>query len=62
MKNEHFRELKNWEHEFYLWIEQESSIMVKAVSKAGDPVELASFDARTLAKYLNEAADKLDKM
>jgi hypothetical protein len=60
MKNEYFKKLPNWENEVYLWIEQESSVMLKAICKSGDPVELTSADVRTLAKYLNEAADKLD--
>jgi len=62
MKNESLKELKNFEGEVYLWVEQESSIMVKAVSKSGDPVELTSKDARVLAKLLNEAAEKLEKL
>ena len=57
------KHLDNWEGDVYLWIEQESSIMVKAVDKKyGDPVELSSIDARNFAKMLLDAADELDKL
>ena len=61
MKTDSFKELKDFEGEVYLWVEQESSIMLKAVSNAGDPVELTSNDARNLAKFLNDAAEKLEQ-
>ncbi len=61
MENESIERLKGWEKEVYLWLEQNSSIMVKATSEFGDPVELNSNDARNLATLLNEAADKLDE-
>jgi len=57
------KQLDNWEGDVYLWIEQESSIMVKAADKKyGDPVELTSEDARKFAKMLLEAADELDNL
>jgi hypothetical protein len=60
MNTKSHKTLKGWENEVYLWLEQDSSIMVKAASRFGDPVELTSNDARNFAKLLNEAADKLD--
>ena len=55
------RRLEGWENEAYLWIEAESSIMVKVVSKFGDPVELTSTDARRLADLLMDLAERLDR-
>ena len=62
MNNENYKKLKGMENEVYLWIEQDSSIMLKAVSEFGDPVELSSKDAKNLAKLLTEAAEKLDQL
>lgn len=42
----------------YLWIEQDSSIHLKAVTKFGDPVEMQCEDARTLGKLLIRLADE----
>jgi len=44
------------------WIEQESSIHLKSVSKFGDPVELTAKEARILAENLNKLAELLDAM
>jgi hypothetical protein len=44
----------------YLWIEQESSIHLKAVTQHGDPVELTSHEAEELGKTLIEMARDLD--
>ena len=54
-------ELKGWEKEVNLWVEQGSSIMVRAMSSFGDPVELTSEDARAFAEMLLAAAEKLDE-
>jgi hypothetical protein len=62
MNKNKVRSLSGWEKEISLWVEQESSIMVKAVSLETDPVELTSQDARNFAKLLNEAADELDRL
>jgi len=62
MEKQNYKELPGWEEEVKLWIEQESSVMVKAISKFGDPVELTSEDARNFASILNEAADNLDRL
>jgi len=35
-----------------VWVEQDTSIHLKAVTKWGDPVELTANDARQLAKVL----------
>lgn len=40
----------------YCWAEQESSVMLKAVTKSGDPVELSSEEAIELAHALLKAA------
>jgi hypothetical protein len=45
----------------YLWIEQGSSIHLKATHK-GDPVELTSSEARRLAETLIDMADELDRV
>ena len=47
--------------EVYFWIEQESSIHLKATSQYGDPVELTADEARDIAKGLNQVADQLDQ-
>ena len=46
--------------EVYFWIEQESSIHLKAVSPHGDPVELTAEDAREIAAALIAAAEKIE--
>jgi len=47
--------------EVICWIEQNSSIMLRAIVKGyNDPVELTSDEAREIAKKLIEMADKLD--
>jgi len=63
MDKQKIKRLENWEEDVYLWIEQESSIMLKAaVKNYNDPVELSADDARELAKMLLDAADELDKL
>ncbi len=44
------------------WIEQESSIHLKAVTSHGDPVELTAVEAREIAAALLKAACKLDPL
>ena len=46
--------------EVRLWIEQESSIHLKAVTKSGDPVELTEVEAEELGRTLIEMARHLD--
>jgi hypothetical protein len=58
-------ENKNKVHKFsngeiYFWVEQESSIMLKAVTSFGDPVELEGKEAIELAKALLEAVKKIE--
>lgn len=48
--------------EAYAWLEYESSIMLKAVSRAGDPLELTAHDARELSEILIKLADDLDRI
>lgn len=43
--------------EAYCWPEQESSVMLKAVTKYGDPVELSKEEAIELAGALLKAAN-----
>jgi hypothetical protein len=63
MEDKKVRRLKDWEDEVYLWVEQESSIMLKAAAgRSGDPVELTSKDAKELARLLLEAAADLDAL
>ncbi len=47
--------------EVYLWMEQDTSIHLKAVTKYGDPVELSAEEARELAQVLEGLAKKLDE-
>ena len=44
----------------YCWIEQDSSVMLKAVTKHGDPVELTKEEAVGLAQALLKAAEQID--
>ncbi len=46
----------------YFWIEQESSIHLRALSPPDDPVELTADEARSIAEGLNQIADHLDKI
>ena len=43
----------------YVWVEQESSIHLKAATRFGDPVELNAEEARAIAKTLLELAARL---
>jgi hypothetical protein len=45
----------------YCWAEQQSSVMLKAVTQHGDPVELTATEARKLAKVLLRLADEVEK-
>jgi hypothetical protein len=40
-----------------VWIDENGGITIKALTPAGDPVELSSTQARRLAALLNELAD-----
>jgi len=46
--------------EVRFWIEQESSIHLKAASRHGDPAELTAEDAREIAAALIAAAQQID--
>jgi hypothetical protein len=48
--------------EVYFWIEANSSIMLKAVTKHGDPVELGAEEVREIAEALLKAATELEKL
>jgi hypothetical protein len=43
----------------YCWAEQDSSVMLKAVTKHGDPVELTKEEAIELAQALLKAAEQV---
>ena len=45
--------------EAYFWVEQESSVMLKAATGFGDPVELSKEEVIALANALLKAADEL---
>jgi hypothetical protein len=53
-------EFSNGEVRF--WIEQESSIHLKAVTSHGDPVELTATEAESIATALLAAARKLETL
>ncbi len=44
------------------WLEQESSIHLKAVSGSSDPVELTADEVREIASALIATAQKLDAL
>jgi len=46
----------------YFWTEQNSSIMLKALTQRGDPVELSAQEARKIAEALLNAAIELEKL
>jgi hypothetical protein len=46
------------DHDVHLWLDPEGGITLKAVTPEGDPVELSSAQARSLAAALIEAADR----
>lgn len=46
--------------EVYAWIEQGGSIHIKAVTRAGDPVELSSDEARQLADGLLDLVARIE--
>lgn len=46
----------------YGWVEQESSVMFKAVTQHGDPVELTAAEARDVARALVQLADQLESL
>jgi hypothetical protein len=46
----------------YGWVEQESSVMFKAVTRHGDPVELTADQARSVAEALRTLADQLESL
>ena len=47
-------------NEVFLWVEQDSSVMLKTSEPHGDPVELTKQEARHLAKTLQQFADQID--
>lgn len=47
--------------EAYAWLEQESSVMLKAVTAHGDPLELTADDARRLSAVLLQLAARLEE-
>ena len=44
-----------------VWLEQDSSVHLKAVTPEGDPVELSPTEARKLSHILLELADSADR-
>jgi hypothetical protein len=61
--NEKFPIRKFANGEIYFWIEQESSIHIKAaVKNYNDPVEIGHEEAREIAEALLEMADQLKKL
>jgi hypothetical protein len=45
--------------EVYLWVEHETSVMLKAVTTCGDPVELFSPEVRELGETLIKMAAQI---
>jgi len=49
--------------DIYFWIEQSSSIHIKAAARNyGDPVELTAHEARRIGEALIETAAELEKL
>jgi hypothetical protein len=46
----------------YGWVEQQSSVMFKAATRQGDPVELTADEARSVAEALRMLADRLESL
>ncbi len=46
---------------FIFWIEANSSIMLKAVTQEGDPVDLGAKEASRISEALLKAAIELEK-
>lgn len=44
----------------YMWVEQETSVMLKAVTRDGDPVELTASETRAVANTLLKFAAQLE--
>jgi len=44
------------------WLEYDSSVMLKAVTKFGDPVELTADEARAIAAALLTLAERLEPL
>ena len=45
----------------YFWLEQDSSIMLKSITKHGDPVELTATEAHAIGTALLTLAAELEK-
>lgn len=43
----------------YLWLEQRSSVMIKAITKHGDPVELEGAEVEQLVTSLQSMLEEL---
>jgi hypothetical protein len=46
----------------YCWLEQDSSVMLKAVTRFGDPLELTAAAARAISAALLAFADRLEPL
>jgi hypothetical protein len=57
MENEYYFEAKN--SEVCIWIEQGSSIQIKAITKTNDPVELSVEVALEIAEVLRKFASRI---
>lgn len=59
--NEHFDVLQPAK-DVSCWLDQDSSIMLKAITSFGDPVELVADEARSIAAALLALADRLEPL
>jgi hypothetical protein len=59
MNNEQRKLVEFAQGDVYLWVEADSSIMLKAISRGGDAVELGSGEARELGETLIKIAAKI---
>lgn len=59
MKNKNTNVVTFSHGEVYLWPEQGSSIMIKAITKSGDPVELEPEEAKELGETLIKLASQI---
>jgi hypothetical protein len=56
------REIIQPADDVHCWLEADSSIMLKAITRFGDPVELSADEAREIAAALMVLANKLEPL
>ena len=60
MKNDEDKLVTMAQGDIYLWAEAGSSVMLKAVTTSGDPVEITAEEALELAEHLKRLAAQVN--